>query len=504
MPRVVVIDKSVIDQINAGNVDMARVVRNLATSKAQIWMTRADYSRLFRDAEQRMLGELNVSAPLQDISPERYERQMTPGKYATDWIPHESTPTAALALAKDAELLSADRNFMANFAKAGGRNMPERASVQYVVTLPPGDLDYAGGRRLLGLPAANIGVNGRIRPSATTSAIAAQGAGQAANGPRTPGGARTTAQVGEKIEPVNEGGLSQSGVAKFDGATLGLKGVNLAVQAINDAIQKQRMLNRWAELRPSVEKELDADPEFGALIIISYWRGRGDENSAIEPVTVFQDIRVMYGWTQMDAVQRSTSHGYITAGNPGESTPGEKIWFPPKRPIDPMRLPTPWPVAGLATFVPGKEKLTKVKFSVAAGFDDMMFSKEALDVPDGAPLRFVYLFPPDKVSYMDWNGIKSKSIDLDYSTEADTTNALTGSFYMGVPVVKLDSIANPYNTTAAMVWPADEYTRNVFRDTRDTDDGNIIRKITDITWLRWVKPEFMRIIRDISWDNDHS
>jgi hypothetical protein len=76
MTRLVVFDRSVIDQVNAGNADTARVVRNLAISKARIWMTRADNSRLFRDAEQRLLGELNVNSPLQDINPARYERQM--------------------------------------------------------------------------------------------------------------------------------------------------------------------------------------------------------------------------------------------------------------------------------------------------------------------------------------------------------------------------------------------------------------------------------------------
>jgi hypothetical protein len=42
MSRVIVIDKSVIDQIDVGNADMARVVRNLVASKAQIWMTAED------------------------------------------------------------------------------------------------------------------------------------------------------------------------------------------------------------------------------------------------------------------------------------------------------------------------------------------------------------------------------------------------------------------------------------------------------------------------------
>jgi hypothetical protein len=42
MSRVIVIDKSVIDQIDVGNADMARVVRNLVASKAQIRMTAED------------------------------------------------------------------------------------------------------------------------------------------------------------------------------------------------------------------------------------------------------------------------------------------------------------------------------------------------------------------------------------------------------------------------------------------------------------------------------
>src|SRR5262249_47463348 len=166
MPRVIVIDKSVIDQINSGNADMARVVRDFVNAKSQIWMTRRDYNLLFRDAEQRMLGELGVIAPTQDVNPERYEAQLHPGPYAKSWVPHDNVPTAALALEKGAMVLSVDRKFTAAFAGAGGHVAPERASVATIINRANVgmDLNYSLGRRLLGLRPLNIGVNGRILP----------------------------------------------------------------------------------------------------------------------------------------------------------------------------------------------------------------------------------------------------------------------------------------------------------------------------------------------------
>src|SRR5262249_35497699 len=103
-------------------------------------MTRRDYNLLFRDAEQRMLGELGVIAPTQDVNPERYEAQLHPGPYAKSWVPHDNVPTAALALEKGAMVLSVDRKFTAAFAGAGGQFAPGGAGVAQISTGANGGL----------------------------------------------------------------------------------------------------------------------------------------------------------------------------------------------------------------------------------------------------------------------------------------------------------------------------------------------------------------------------
>jgi hypothetical protein len=564
-PRRIVIDKSVIDEINFGNVDFARVVRRLMEAKTEIWMTAGDRARLFRDAEQRLIAEIGVKSPIQDTNPARYENQLNPGR-ATEAVPHEFVPTAVLALEMDAPVLSADRRAVANFARVNGSRggAPERASVTYVIGKAPANtIDYNVGRRLLQLSPLRFGANGRIPPPPPNPVVSLEyktqgmrigrgarigtegtriGAedmrvgtdgmrigtggrigteGMTVNkrigtidptanapkmipdpsGPRDGSGARTTkntyvtqVDVHDAVTP--EYGLSAAGDAKFQGGVIVLKGMNFGIQAINDAIQKQRLARRWAEKLPDVIKNLDANPEFGALILIYYSRAQG--GGEIEGVTIFRDIHVAYGWNEADALRRRGVHAQLGAAAPGDTVPA-KFWYPPKHEVDVMKLPTPWPVAGLATFVPGKEKLTKVKFSFAAGFDEKMFSRDSLDVPDGAPLRFVYLWPPHDIQWLDWDKrVKRKHVEWVLSREADVTNAAIGPLFQGVPVVTLDSSINPYDTTAAMVWPADSYTKAVFEAARPTDDGGILTPIYDISLLRWIKPEFIRLIRDSS------
>jgi hypothetical protein len=64
-----------------------------------------------------------------------------------------------------------------------------------------------------------------------------------------------------------------------------------------------------------------------------------------------------------------------------------------------------------------------------------------------------------------------------------------------VPVVKLDSSFNPYNAKAAMVWPADNSTANLFQTAGATQDNNGLLRGKGIDPLRWVRPEFIRILK---------
>jgi hypothetical protein len=195
-----------------------------------------------------------------------------------------------------------------------------------------------------------------------------------------------------------------AGDAKFRTAEIALRGVNFVIQRINDRIQKGRFDERWAKIRPEVERTLDGDPTLGALILVTFSRRSkmGAENdSPLEHVSVFHDIAVAYGYTREDAklaYVASQAKGNYNAPQGDEVAVDDSCWIPPKQPVDVTKLRTPWPVVALGTFRPGKEKVTRVKFSLAFGFDDKMRSREWLNVPTGVTPKFLILSPPS-VSY---------------------------------------------------------------------------------------------------------
>ena len=102
-----------------------------------------------------------------------------------------------------------------------------------------------------------------------------------------------------------------------------------------------------------------------------------------------------------------------------------------------LKLPFGATIAGLATFVPRKEKLVRIKFSARAGFDDRLFSKDELNVPGGMKPRFYYLWPPEKINYFQFGRWQTTEVDWDMSQDADVSYGDVAAFFPGVPVVQL-------------------------------------------------------------------
>jgi hypothetical protein len=523
MPRIIQIDKTVIDQINAGNAALARVIRNLPARSA-VWLSFDTYAQL-NEAERRMVDDLGVNHPNTDehyVKPYRlrlsatlrHTQAMDPKAF--EGVTPEYEATVALAEAHRAELMTFDTRLSDAYRKVSGADKiaPEMSRITAVST----PRNYNAGRQVLGLKQLNITPAGAVLPTPQPMTVKIDnktvgtydpGSGNIvrSDGPRTPGGARTTrkitAQVGEKIEPVEEHGPSAKGDAKFQGATLAFQGANFVLQKINSAIQARRFDDAWNQLRPEVQRRLDDDPQLGAMLFVYYSKGQGDAESAIDTVTVFQPpIKVGYGLNPDDALRDYSSRSQMTAG----AEVGDQIWLKPKAPMDIKRLRLPFgtTVAGLATFVPGKEKLVRVKFAGVSGFDDKLSSRETLDVPAGMTPRFYYLWPPSEVSYYDGK-VRTVDIDWTFSDEADGSVAdidFNRVFHQkGIPVVKLDSWGNPSTwvgdgAMAAMVWPADNRTANLFQTARATQDNNNLLAGQGIGPMRWVRPEFVRILKE--------
>jgi len=490
-----------------------------------VWMAYETFAQL-NPAEQRLANDLGINHPNTDQhyvamyrirgdAVLRHTKAMNP--VAFDAVTPEYEATIALAEAHRAELMTFDKQLSDAYRGFTGSKIAPEMSRISAVTAPA---NYNLGRKLVGLQPLNITPDGTVHPTAPVPKPMRVNVGDKtighvdpdsgnlikSDGPRTKGGARTTsnitAQVGDQIEPVQEYGPSGRGEAKFQGAILAFRGVNYALQGINNLIQKQRYDKRWDQLKDGVQQKLDDDPQLGALILIYYSQGPGDPDSEIESVLIFQDIQIAYGFTPNDAIRDFNSKPSTRIA----ANVGDRIWLKPKEPTDVSRLKLPLgtKVAGLATFVPGKEKLVRVKFSGPAGFDDKLSSRQSLDVPAGMTPRFYYLWPPDEISYFDGK-MKTVSVNWTFSDDADESMAeinYVAKAWSGIPVVKLDSWINPSTwfgddgAVAAMVWPADNSTANLFQTSSPTGDNYGFLASQSISLLRWIRPEFVRVIKE--------
>jgi hypothetical protein len=280
---------------------------------------------------------------------------------------------------------------------------------------------------------------------------------------------------------------------------LGFQGANLIIQAINDRIQARRMKEYWDKLEPNIAARLRDDPSLGVLIVVYYSRRQkvGAENeSPLEHVTVFQSIVPAYGYIKSEALRAlATRPPGISAVGEGELL-SESHFIPPRQPVDVRKLSTPFPKLGLATFVPGREKLQGVRWRGILGFDDL--SETKLNVPAGMTARFLYLDPPSEIRWFDGSIKYDTEIDRAWISPAEVAQPILFSSYL--PVIELDTtnwLLKPiYPKRAGMVFPADAATARLFQTTPPTKDKGALRNYPNMHLVRWVRPEDVRLLRN--------
>src|SRR5262249_52330703 len=113
MPNIVVIDESVIEQLNQGNRSLASQLQNYPAGRAEIWMTRETYRERSRGpANERLLNDLGVRGPAGD------------GPRGREWQPmygsHKNGNTAALAIDRKAAVMTANAELKTIFKAQGG------------------------------------------------------------------------------------------------------------------------------------------------------------------------------------------------------------------------------------------------------------------------------------------------------------------------------------------------------------------------------------------------
>ncbi|WP_315831501.1 PIN domain-containing protein [Bradyrhizobium prioriisuperbiae] len=508
----VLVDKNVITNLARGNPAIAEALKRCLASGEPIYMSRSAYSELVNDSPIHLrMGYTSLLRDLKlQVAPDGASSITDRGSFYGDNAAHEPKPNqtgpvkeygngkskekpgdafvAAEARALNARLWTMDRNFAKRAANLGV-TLARECDIQD----KRGDEDIAQARRLMGLKPTSMLQNQPAKPIVTKTAPSGPQSANTAKNKATGNEKATKSEVGAPLEAVPEYGPNQAGDAKFQAGTLGLEGVNLLLQKFNNAIQARRFQAEFDKILPEIKRRMADDPQLGALVSVGYSKGPEDSSSVIESVTVFQNIRVGYGLNRADATRDLNSRASML---PGRSDVGQELWLKPSAPTDisRLRLPFDTTIAGLATFVPGKEKLVRVAFKGVAGFDDKFFSKEELSVPAGMTPRFYYLWPPDQITFR--RGVSQTiSIDWEMSDGADVTKGDVDPFSTNIPVVKLDSSINPFDATAAMVWPADNSTANLFQKTRPTQDNYGMLSIYGIGMMRWVRPEFIRILK---------
>ena len=537
MPRTITIDKSAIQQLNTGSLPAARFFTDQYHANPDFQMAESEYQKL-NAAEKQLADDLHVShfsyntsamGSTRDLpnvdSVARYIEQLDPGVFKTVAPQYEDT----VRIAWGGELLTFDPQLATTYTRLTARLptsvwtprglVPELANIA-VSSKPP--VFYDAARKNLALKPLNITPDGAVHPTPGYTRVKMggktvgwvtpdrEGFVVAEGGPRTAGGARTTKKiervVGDPITAPMEFGPSAKGEAAMGGIVLVLQGINYVLSKINGPIQEERFNAAWDRKKDEFFKRLDEDPQLGAMIFVYYSSYVTHEASVIDGGMAFQDIQIAYGFTPDEALRAYRARDIIVAAGPGNQV-GDQIWHKPRAKPDIRRfqLPKGTTVAGLGTFAPGKEKMVRVEYGVLTGFDDRAFSRAELNVPKDFVPRFYYLWPPSCLVYMYNGGARQDDVDWTFSDKADQRFAAdTGAFKPQgnkIPVVRLDSHFNPSTwfsegATAAMVWPADNATANLFLQVNSTHDPVGALAGAGFEMLRWVRPEFIRVLQD--------
>jgi hypothetical protein len=179
MPRLIVIDKTVIDQLNRDNKDLAKFILHpdgvnylISGSYApHYWMTAADYATL-NEADRQLCKDLGVTAGNTDEhyvgslrrrsdNRMRYVAQMDPDAFKNIAPEHEAT----IALAFGNELLTFDRKLAETYGRLTARLREGVVPELKTMSVSNKPVNYNAARRNLVLRPLKITPSGAIFPT---------------------------------------------------------------------------------------------------------------------------------------------------------------------------------------------------------------------------------------------------------------------------------------------------------------------------------------------------
>jgi hypothetical protein len=496
MSNIIVIDDTIIEQINKGNAEVASQLRQHRDARGEVWMTNENYRMLARiQANERLIRDVGIRWPVKDVAIHRDSRQL--------YNSYRNENTAALAESKKAPLMTSDTAFANVFRGLGG------TTIAVNTANARGNLDFNRARGYFSLGKLNLTPNGQLSTIRTPGYIKTNASSQPLiksdpkfvikDGDKSkPVVARPTGlqngRTGSPVKPVVEHSLNPT--PKTDAVQMSLRGVNWVIQGINDRIQQGRIDERMKQIRPVIEETLERDPTLGVLIVTVFSKREkvGAENdSPLEHTSGFQYVDYEYGRTEEEAFAKMSRQPKLHPAGPGQYT-SQKQWIPPRQAPSAKDLPTPFHRSGLATFYPGLEELVAVKFSFAMGFDDKMQSRIKVNDPQQRA-RFIVMFPPNEVKFFDNGSWRTRSTQVALEKPKQIWHSDLAAYY--VPVIELDSVLNPYDATAAMVYPADDYTMKLFQPQGRISDGGLLGNYA-MDLVRFIKPHKMSVIQDFN------
>lgn len=495
MSQIAVLDETIFDELNKGNVLVAKQIRRLRDAGAEMWITAQTYQKLTKiPANGQLIMDLMIRTTTQDYYPNQRDPSYIERAISErlSKLPHGTQLTGALALNKGGAILTMNREFERAFNQIGG------LVLTYDTGKPVhGPIDYSSARRVLGLPALVISADGKIvskalpSRSGPTPVVKPSTPATPPPKPSAPPSSGPKGTLGSKIDAPTE--HAPNATPKTNALKLGLRGVNWIIQGINDEIQQGRIEQAMARLRPTIEETLERDHSLGVLILIRFRRRKkvgAEHETPLEHTSNFQYIEYEYGRTQDEAQDKFNNQNYIRPVADGELVT-QKQWIPPQMAPSFSDLPTPFDKSALATFVDGLEHLVAVKFSIAMGFDDKMKSKIVLSVPRGFMPKFIIMYPPADVRYFSGRW-RTKDIEISGVRPRMVVDQDQLAYY--VPTINLDSSINPNDARAAMVYPADDATAKLFAPQGRIDDGGVLSSYR-LDNVRFVKPEKICILK---------
>jgi predicted nucleic acid-binding protein len=343
VPRqVVVIDASIIGEINRGNVDAAHALRNFVDT-ATVYIPLQQYRELTAQpgkmiagvgpdlprtaaANKQLISDLHIRiAPAGDTA--KYAEVLEANRRAGNTISATDIEVAAAAKANNGKVWSLDKSYvrpnLAALEKVlGVKIAPETHSVTVPASHPRED--YRQARASLGLKPLDVSVGGIASGEINT------GSPGSSEGGGTKPATNTTAQPAEIVTPIEaphaSGGQSIHAAAEFGAIAL----LSAQLDAVR-AAEKQKAIDRLNELAPQIEDWRQKGRGVTVTLVVevpdqvdiaAIWAGIGDASQVVY-------FKKMYISSITRAPQSPSSSGQQGPAYVANDAPGDPDSYDP-------------------------------------------------------------------------------------------------------------------------------------------------------------------------------